>query len=151
MAAVGLLYVVHPDKQPLGIVQMFNFAPSLLAGLLFSSLGNLAGGLGGTVAQIALPLALSFHLFSSGRRFLSSLALFWTSQSLFDVALYAKDARALTHMLIGGPEHVWNTLLGHLGLLKLDQFVGTLIYLAGIFALLVALAVGTLTARKPVE
>ena len=148
IAVVSLLYVFQPDREPLAVVQMINFVPAMLVGLMFSSFGDFAGGLGGSVAQIAFPLALFFYLFSSGKRLLSSLAVFWVAQSLFATALYAKDARALTFMLIGGPDYVWNTLLYRLGLLEFDQFVGTLIYLAGVFASLVALAVGLLAARK---
>ena len=149
MAIVLLLYVFQPDRQPLALVQMIGFVPGLLVGLVFSSFDGVVGCFSGSAAQIAFPLSLSFHLFTSGRHFLSSLTVFWTSQSLFDVALYAKDARALTYTLVGGPGHVWNALLSRLELLELDQFIGTLIYLCGVFALLVALAIGLLAARKP--
>ncbi len=148
MATVWLLHVLRPGTQPFVPFQVIDLLPNQLGHMLFASFGELLGYLGGPVVQVAFPLSLSCYLFASRKLFFVSLALFWAAQSLFDVALYAKDARALTFVLIGGPDHTWNMILSRLDLLELDQFIGTLIYLGGVFTLFVALLVGLLAARK---
>lgn len=148
MAAVWLLHVLRPGTQPFVPFQIIDLLPNQLGHMLFASFGGFLGYLGGPVVQVAFPLSLSCYLFASRKLFFVSLTLFWAAQSLFDVALYAKDARALTFVLIGGPDHTWNVILSRLDLLELDQFIGTLIYLSGVFTLFVALTVGLLAARK---
>ena len=148
MAVVGLVYVTQPTGQPFVTLQALNLAPNLLGHLIFSFFGGFAGYLGGPVTQVAFPLSLALYLFSSSKLFFSSLALFWAAQNLFEVALYARDARSRSYMLIGGPDHVWHSLLSRLGLLELDQFVGALIYLGGVFTLLAALMMGLTAAKK---
>ncbi len=58
-------------------------------------------------------------------------------QSLFNVSVYAKDARAQALPLLGGEDtlHDWNYILGKLGILRWDQAVGNLIYMTGLVAL----------------
>jgi hypothetical protein len=148
MAALGLVYISQPQGQPLPLLNLINLIPNQLGHLVFSFFGGFTGYFGGPVVQVAFPLSLVFYLFTMGRPFASSLASFWTAQSLFEVARYARDARALTLTLVGGPDHVWHTLLSRLGLLDLDQFVGTLIYLTGVLTLFAALALGLFAARR---
>ena len=151
MAVIGPLYLFQPNTQPFMLFKIMDSPSTLFGHLLFSSFGGFVGYLGGPILQVAFPLSLSFYLFASGKLFITSLALFWSAQSFFDVALYAKDARARTFILMGGPDHIWHEILGRLGLLELDQFVSTLIYLGGVLALFAALMLGLLAARKPMR
>lgn len=149
MAAVGLMYVLQPAGHPFTLLSVVNLIPNQLGHLIFLVFGGPVSYFGGPVVQVAFPLSLAVYLRTSYKPLYASLAVFWTAQNLFDVALYAHDARALTFELFGGPDHVWNTLLGRLGLLPFDHFVGVLIYSGGLVTWVAALALGLAGARKP--
>ena len=69
------------------------------------------------------------------------MALFWTGESITDVAIYMADARTMALPLVGGGHHDWNYLLGTLGLLGAAGLLGTLTYGLGVVIILCALAV----------
>jgi hypothetical protein len=72
------------------------------------------------------------------------VTLFWVSQSLFNVSVYVKDARAQALPLLGGDGviHDWNWLLGRFGLLSWDQVIGGAIYTMGVLVLAVSILGG---------
>ena len=148
MTAIGLYYVLQPSGYPYTLLNIVNLVPNLLGHLLFSLFGGFISYFGGPVVQVAFPLSLFFYCFQLRKPFLASLALFWTAQSLFDVALYARDARTFNINLLGGSDHVWHTLLYHLGLLQLDQFVGALLYLSAVLIFVLSVALGLRAAKQ---
>ena len=147
MAAVGLYYVAQPGGYPFTPFNLVNFVSGQLGHLLFAMFGDLASLIGGPALQVAFPLGLFFYLFLAKKHLLAALALFWTAQSLFDVAVYARDARALQIPVLGG-DHVWNALLYRLGLLAFDQFVSALFYLSAVLVLTAAITLGLYAARR---
>ena len=70
------------------------------------------------------------------------IALWWVAQSLWNVSVYVKDARAQELPLVGGGEHDWAYLLGELDLLPHDQAIGHAVWLAGVVVYLIAIAIG---------
>lgn len=84
------------------------------------------------------------------QKYSAAVTLFWVAQSLFNVSVYAKDARARVLPLLGGEDtlHDWNYLLGRLNLLNWDQAVGNLIYGVGLVALGVSVLGGFYHSRE---
>ncbi len=111
---------------------------------LFGFFGEFIGVLGGTLMQVLMPAVVVGYFFRSGQAYSGAVTLFWVAQSLFNVSVYARDARARALPLLGGDDsfHDWSYILGRLHLLRWDQAVGNLIYFAGLMVLIASILGG---------
>ena len=148
MSMVGLAYVLRPGEPPFTLLNLINLVPNQLGHLAFSLFGGFVSYFGGPVVQVAFPLSLFFYCFQLRKPFLASLALFWTAQSLFDLAHYAGDARTFDINLLTGSDHVWHTLLSGLGLLQLEQLIGALLYLSAVLIFVLSVILGLNAAKQ---
>src|SRR6185503_6974554 len=86
--------------------------------------------LGGSLFQLALPLALAGVFLKQHDRFGAAVCTWWAGQKLLDLAPYIADARALQLVLLGGRTgaevegHDWEYLLTELGWLRFDRTIG---------------------------
>lgn len=119
--------------------------------ILFIPFGRFMTILGGSLGQVLMPLiCLGTFLIKTRDPFGASVALWWTAESLMDVAPYINDARALDLMLLGGVTgketdgHDWNNLLTMLGWLQYDHRLAHLTYNVGILLMLASFAWGGL-------
>jgi hypothetical protein len=80
----------------------------------------------------------------------AAVTLFWVAQSLFNVSVYVKDARARVLPLLGDDisAHDWHNILGRLHLLSWDQAIGNLVYTLGLIALAVSVLGGVYFSRE---
>lgn len=94
--------------------------------LFFSIFGKFIYTLGGTLMQIILPSIIAGFFFRNNYRTGVQFGLLWLGQNFINISVYAADARARKLPLLGGNKvyHDWHYLLGELGLLESDQFVG---------------------------
>ena len=108
--------------------------------VFFGFLGEFIGILGGSLMQVLVPAIAVGHFVWQGYLYSAAIALFWVGQSLFNVSVYVKDARARVLPLLGDDisAHDWHNILGRLGLLRWDQAIGNLIYGMGLVALVVS-------------
>jgi hypothetical protein len=106
--------------------------------VFFSLFGDFLQFLGGSLFQVALPLALTGYFWRHGQRFSAAVTLFWTGESLVNVSVYVADAKWMTLELIGG-EHDWNYLLGRLGLLNQAESLGRFVFVLGVLTVLLSL------------
>ena len=118
--------------------------------VIFIPLGRFMSILGGSLLQVLVPLLctvvfLTRHL----DPFAASVTLWWTGQSLIDLAPYINDARAQQMVLLGGftgqdrpGYHDWNNLLGQLGWLSFDHTLANLVHYAGSALIILALLWG---------
>lgn len=102
------------------------------ANLAFHEAGHLMVGMlserlavyGGTLFQLAFPLAAAWHFLRRRHTLGFVLCGAWACQSLLNVATYMGDARAMQLPLIGGldPEfhHDWREIFTRWGMLDLD-------------------------------
>lgn len=111
--------------------------------VIFIPFGRFMTILGGTLGQILMPLiCLGTFLIKTRDLFGAAVALWWTAESLMDIAPYINDARALDLILIGGVTgketdgHDWNNILTMLGLLEWDHRLAHLTYQLGILLML---------------
>ena len=112
--------------------------------MVFGFFGDFLGVLGGSLMQVLIPAVATAHFVLYGQRWSGMVTLFWVSQSLFNVSVYVKDARAQALPLFGGDDaiHDWNWLLARLGLLSWDQAMGSVIYAMGFLVLAVSILGG---------
>lgn len=141
--AVGTLYVGRFLVAPDAVMASWMHMPTLVvheAGhILFGPFGRFTMLLGGTLLQVALPLAFVVYFLLSRQPFSASLLLLWVSFALVDGAVYVADAqeRALPLITFDPGTHDWWNLLGMLDLLHRDDLIAALFH-AHAFAVLAA-------------
>ncbi|MFM1896434.1 MAG: hypothetical protein RLZZ385_1508 [Pseudomonadota bacterium] len=120
--------------------------------MLFIPFGRFMTILGGSLFQVLMPLGLMLAFLLVNRDGMgAALCLWWTGQSLMDLAPYIADARALRLPLLGGGtgadtpgSHYWANILRQLGLLQQDQVIANSVDLAGSGVVLLALVWGAI-------
>lgn len=117
--------------------------------VLFSPFGSFMTSLGGSLLQVLMPLACACVLLFRTRDPLgAAAALWWTGQSLIDLAPYIDDARTLGLTLLGGNTgatapygfHDWQYILTEAHLLSKDHLIAGLASGLGAFLMLSAFA-----------
>ena len=110
---------------------------------IFSFFGKFIYTLGGTLMQIIIPSMYIGFYFAKRNRFGTQAFLVWLGQNLFNISVYAADARAQKLPLLGGNKvyHDWNYLLSEIGLINYDKMFGEIFILLGVTAFFVALLI----------
>lgn len=111
--------------------------------LFFSYFGELLHVMGGTIGQLSVPAGIIVYFALRRELFSSAVTLFWLGQSMFNVSVYIRDARAMELPLasLGGGDdtiHDWNYLLGRFGLLNWDGGLATFVYTLGVLTAIVS-------------
>ncbi len=129
------------DPEYASIFSGITLAIHELGHVLFGPFGEWLGIAGGSITQLAAPLAVALILLRQRDYFGVAVGGAWLSMSLSNLAVYVADARAedLPLVSLGGGDvvHDWNYLLGSLHLLAHDGQIAGLIRAAA-FGLLAA-------------
>ena len=120
--------------------------------IFFAPFGRLMRVFGGSLLQVLVPLIVMFvFLFKTRDPFGAAVALWWTAESLMDVAVYINDARAGELMLLGGSTgktnplfHDWRNLLLSLGWIRYDTVIAAYTFGVGKLLMLVSVFWGGL-------
>ena len=111
--------------------------------VIFIPFGRFMTILGGSLGQILMPMiCLGTFIVKTRDPFGASVALWWTAESMMDIAPYINDARAMDLLLLGGVTgketdgHDWNNILTMLDLLEWDHRLAHLTYDVGILLML---------------
>lgn len=119
------------------------------ANLIFHEAGHPVFGLllgdritvyGGTLGQLAFPVAAAAAFWGRREACSFATALVWLNENLWNIARYMADARVQVLPLLGGGEHDWTEILTRWGVLQLDTVLAGLLRLAGWAGMLAALA-----------
>jgi hypothetical protein len=119
--------------------------------IIFQPFGRLLTSLGGSIAQVCLPLVcLVVFLIKTRDAFAASFALWWTGQNFMDLAPYISDARSLTLPLLGGNTgrtspygfHDWEFMLKETSLIRYDHALAHSAYTLGTILMIGAFAWG---------
>ena len=93
---------------------------------------------GGTLGQLAVPLAIAIaFLVQNNDRFSAAVCMWWFGQSLVDVAPYVNDARASRLILLGGATgteiegHDWMYIFDKLNILSMDVKIARVVLASG--------------------
>jgi len=116
----------------------------------FIPFGRFMTILGGSLGQLIMPLiVMGVFLWKQHDGFGAAVGLWWTGQSLMDLAPYIDDARSQVLPLVGGGTgadrpgaHDWNNILSDLGLLQQDHRIAWMADALGTVIVLVAFAWG---------
>ena len=118
--------------------------------VVFGLFGDFIGILGGSLMQVLIPVIVTGYFILYLQRWSGMVTLFWVGQSLFNVSVYVKDARAQALPLLGGDDtiHDWNWILGRLHLLRWDHVIGNAVYLLGLVVILASVMGGIYCSRE---
>lgn len=94
--------------------------------VFFAFFGEFIRMAGGTLLQLIVPAMLVFGFLRGNYRPGVQFSLFLLGHSLLNVSVYVQDARLQMIPLVGGRHvrHDWNWMLGTLGILEWDHFIG---------------------------
>ena len=139
LALYGIPCLLRPESGR--ILDAVDLAIHETGHLVFAPFGEFMGFLGGTLFQLAFPIAFVVYFWRRADRHAATVALWWVAQNCWNVSVYVRDARAQALPLVGGGEHDWTYLLGRLGWLPYDhgialdiQLLGAAIYAYAVFA-----------------
>lgn len=115
--------------------------------MVFNPFGEIMTVAGGSLLQCLVPLLSTFMFFRQRDYFGITVCFAWLSTNLFDVAVYADDARALALPLVTpfkGDEtiHDWNFMLDKLDLMAYDHNIAGILRLAAIISMLFSIGSG---------
>ena len=111
--------------------------------LIFAFAGHFIGSLMGSGTQVLIPVIVMIVFYRQPDYFGIAVGGFWLSFSLFELARYVGDARAMELPLVGftdDPEHDWHYLLSTTGLLNLDTTFAFLLRVVATLTGVVSLA-----------
>ena len=115
--------------------------------LVFGPFGEFVGFAGGTLAQLIMPSVFAVYFWRQGDRHAATVPVWWLAQNLWNISVYAADARAQLLPLVGGGEHDWAYMLGRLGWLSLDTRISRVIWLTGVAIYAASIVQGARYAR----
>ncbi len=99
--------------------------------MLFTPFGQTWHFLGGTLLQIAIPVAFCAYFLRRGERFAGAIVALWVSESVMYTGRYMGDAVARQLPLVGGQIHDWNWLLAQAGILRHAEALGAAVHVFG--------------------
>lgn len=109
--------------------------------VIFGLLGRFPGVLGGSLNQVLIPAICTGHFLWHGQRAAAAVALFWTGESITDVAIYVADGRDMALPLLAeGLVHDWNWILSELSLRNHAPALGRAVFAVGVIVLAGAVA-----------
>ena len=146
LGILTLLVLANGIAMPSGVILNFLHLIDLVfheAGhVIFGFFGPFIAVLGGSLNQVLVPAVCTTVFLVRGQPASAAATLFWTGQSLADVAVYVADGRAMAlPLLADGLTHDWNFILGRLGLLQSAERLGALTFGLGALAMLAALGI----------
>jgi len=136
------------DPMYASILGPLNLGIHELGHFIFGFLGQFLGVAGGTIFQLFVPIFALFNFYRQNDFFSMTLSFGWLSTSLFSVATYAADARALELPLVtpfGSGEavvHDWEYLLSTMNILEYDAMVGGIFRILAIISMLICFTAG---------
>ena len=136
----GFRLLQHPDMGSL--MDSIDLPIHETGHLVFSPFGDFMQFLGGTLFQVIVPCVFVGYFLMRGDRHSASVTLWWVAQNFWNISVYVKDARNQDLELVGGGEHDWAYILGHMGWLKQDQIIAHRVWVVGVILYVVAIAGG---------
>jgi len=144
LAYAGCRHLTDPDYG--SVFSGITLAIHELGHVLFGFLGEWLSVAGGSITQLAAPVAVALLLLRQRDYFGVAVGGAWLSMSLSNIAVYVADARAeeLPLYSLGGGDvmHDWNYLLGSVHLLPQDARIAGMVRFAALVALAGSILLG---------
>jgi hypothetical protein len=107
--------------------------------VIFGLFGRFMGVLGGSLNQVLIPALCTGYFLRQRQMAAAAVTLFWTGESLVDVAIYVADGRDMAlPLLADGLVHDWNWILSELSLRNHAAGLGRAVFALGLLVLAAA-------------
>jgi hypothetical protein len=142
---LGVL-IVAPGLTPstggvLAFVHLIDLVFHEAGHVIFGVLGRFPGVLGGSLNQVLIPAVCTGYFLWHRQTAAAAVTLFWTGESLVDVAIYVADGRDMALPLLAeGLVHDWNWILSELSLRNHAPALGWAVFAAGVAVMAAAVA-----------
>jgi hypothetical protein len=108
--------------------------------VIFGVFGRFLGVLGGSLNQVLIPALCTGYFLWHRQTAAAAVTLFWTGESITDVAIYVADGRDMALPLLAeGLVHDWNWILSELSLRNQAGPIGRAVFVIGVAVLIAAL------------
>ncbi len=135
------LFLLHAATDADGFLLLDNVNLIIHEGghFFFSWFGETISILGGTLAELLVPLLAGFYFF--WHRHTTGLAFnaFWFFENFLYIGVYMADARRQALPLVGSGEHDWEILFTQWNVLGYDQVIGGMTRRLGWLGMLAAI------------
>jgi hypothetical protein len=125
-AALCLAFHAFGGESWVPVLDSANLAIHEAGHPLVGILSNRLAVYGGTIFQLAFPLAVAVHFHRRGHAPGTAAGTVWLGENLLNVARYMADARAQELPLVGGGDHDWTEIFSRWHILHLDTRVAGL-------------------------
>lgn len=134
------LFLLHAatDRDGFLIIDNVNLIVHEGGHFFFSWLGETMSILGGTLAELLVPLLLAAYFFWHRHTSGLAFALFFFFENFLYVGWYMADARIQSLPLAGSGDHDWQILFTQWGVLNKDHIIGGFMRRAGWVGMLAA-------------
>jgi hypothetical protein len=137
--ALFLLYAAM-SREPFLLVDNVNLITHEAGHLFFGWFGYTLGILGGTLAQLLVPLLLGAYFYRRRETSAVAFCAFWFCENFLYIGTYMADARTVSLPLVGSGDHDWEILFTQWGLLLHDRTIGGATRALGWLGMLASLA-----------
>ena len=131
-AAVSLAFHAFGAQGWVPILDSANLALHEAGHPLTGILSSRLAVYGGTIFQLAFPVAVAVHFHRRGHAAGAAAGAVWLGENLLNVARYMADARVQELPLVGGGDHDWAEIFSRWRILHLDTRVAGLTRLAAV-------------------
>lgn len=125
-AAICLAFHAFGEQGWVPILDSANLAIHEAGHPLVGILSNRLSVYGGTIFQLAFPVAVAVHFHRRGHAAGAAAGMVWLGENLLNVARYMADARRQELPLVGGGDHDWTEIFSRWHLLNFDTRVAGL-------------------------
>jgi hypothetical protein len=107
---------------------------------LFTFFGEWLHFLGGTFAQLLVPLGIALYFLYRRQKYESAFCGFWFGESMMYMAGYMGDAQKQALPLLGNGIHDWNWMFSRMGVLEHCEGIATFFHVIASIIVLVSVA-----------
>jgi hypothetical protein len=139
-AAVSLAFHAFGAQGWVPILDSANLALHEAGHPLTGILSNRLAVYGGTLFQLAFPVAVAVHFHRRGHAAGAAAGAVWLGENLLNVARYMADARVQLLPLVGGGDHDWTEIFSRWHMLHLDTRMAGLTRIVAVLLMLGSVA-----------